>query len=182
MPAIGERLVAARPPGDKQLAKIIAIDEAVRIQVGRAPRAGTPARQQQAKVVTIDERVAVEVRGAAAGHGHRGREADGWKSWIEESGAAGVPGFKDEVGKWLQKPVNWLATESWPEGWSGQCRALSFFQDQEFAMLKALGIVVVEGDRPGSSYYAAELRGSIDDANAAAAKLELPFRFRRATR
>jgi hypothetical protein len=49
-------------------------------------------------------------------------------------------------------------------------------------MLKALGIVVVEGDRPGSSYYAAELRGSIDDANAAAAKLELPFRFRRATR
>ena len=109
-------------------------------------------------------------------------EYDGWKSWVEESGAAGVPGFKDEVGKWLQKPVNWLATESWPEGWSGQCRALSFFQDQEFAMLKALGIVVVEGDRPGSTYYAAELRGSIEDANAAAARLELPFRFRRAMR
>jgi hypothetical protein len=57
-----------------------------------------------------------------------------------------------------------------------------FFRDQEFAMLKALGIVVVEGDWPGSTYYAAELRGSIDDANATAATLEVPFRFRRATR
>jgi hypothetical protein len=40
-----------------------------------------------------------------------------------------------------------------------------------------LGVVIVEGDRPGSTYFAAELRQSIPDANRAAARLGLPFRF-----
>ena len=42
----------------------------------------------------------------------------------------------------------------------------------------ALGVVIVEGDRPGSSYFAAELRNELADANAAAQRLGLPFRFR----
>ena len=109
-------------------------------------------------------------------------EDEGWKDWIQESGPSKLDNFKNEVEKWLQSPVNWMATDSWPEGWSGQGRALSFFRDQEYAMLDALGVVIVEGEHPGSTYYAAELEGSIDDANAAAARLELPFRFRRVTK
>jgi hypothetical protein len=42
-----------------------------------------------------------------------------------------------------------------------------------------LGVVIVEGDHPGSDYFAAELRVEIADANRSAAKLGLPFRFRR---
>jgi hypothetical protein len=106
-------------------------------------------------------------------------EEDGWKRWIEKSGPDGIPGFKEEIEKWLQSPVNWSACDSWPEGWSGQGQALSFFRDQDFEILDALGVVIVEGEHPGSTYYAAELERPIDEANAAAARLELPFRFRR---
>lgn len=106
-------------------------------------------------------------------------EEDGWKSWIEEAGLPGLPGFKRAIEDWLKAPVDWSACDSWPEGWSGQGRALSFFRDQDSDTLEALGVVLVEGEHPGSSYYAAELEGSIGDANAAAARLKLPFRFRR---
>jgi hypothetical protein len=43
---------------------------------------------------------------------------------------------------------------------------------------QALGVVIVEGEHPGSSYYAAELRNDIDSANETATELELPFRFK----
>lgn len=65
-------------------------------------------------------------------------------------------------------------------GNTGQGNALRFFRDGDLNN-KALGIVIVEGDRPGSSYFAAELRHSIEDANAAAIELHLPFRFRAET-
>jgi hypothetical protein len=45
-------------------------------------------------------------------------------------------------------------------------------------MLDALGVVIVEGDHPGSTYFAAELRGAMKVANAVAEKEGLPFRFR----
>ena len=41
--------------------------------------------------------------------------------------------------------------------------------------LDALGVVIVEGEHLVSTYYAAELRGSLKDANEFAQKLELPF-------
>jgi hypothetical protein len=45
--------------------------------------------------------------------------------------------------------------------------------------LDALGVVLVDGDHPGSSYYAAELRKDIAAANTAAERLNLSYRFRR---
>ncbi len=41
-----------------------------------------------------------------------------------------------------------------------------------------LGVVVAEGEHPGNTYYAAELRKSVYEANATAEALGLPFRFR----
>ena len=43
--------------------------------------------------------------------------------------------------------------------------------------LETLGVDVIEGEHPGSTYYAAELRGDIDEANRAAKKIGLPVRF-----
>ena len=37
---------------------------------------------------------------------------------------------------------------------------------------------MVEGEHPGSTYYAAELRKPVHEANATAEDLGLPFRFR----
>ena len=39
------------------------------------------------------------------------------------------------------------------------------------------GVVIVDGDRPGSNYIAAELKSSVEDANKAAERLGLPIRF-----
>lgn len=58
----------------------------------------------------------------------------------------------------------------------GQSYALSFFQ-AESAYCAALNIAIIEGDCPGSSYFAAELRMPIDEANSLAEDLGLPIRF-----
>lgn len=98
----------------------------------------------------------------------------------------------DGLDAWLQQaPLDELATvvENWlasdlpscfeippsmgPMGW-----AYSFFLEQDSTMLKALGVVIIEGEHPGSSYFAAELRVPVEDANHAAAALDIPIRFK----
>jgi len=105
-------------------------------------------------------------------------EDEGWRDWVLLAGKKGVPRFRDAIEEWLGEPVNWMATDFWPQGWSGQGRALSFFRDLDFPTTEALCVQIIEGEHPGSSYYAAELRFEITDANATAAELGLPFRFR----
>lgn len=103
---------------------------------------------------------------------------DGWQGWVSMAGAGGLARFKREIETWLAEDVNWAAMEFWPSGWSGQGRAKSFFEGLDGDTLDALGVAIIEGEHPGSTYYAAELRSEIGDANATAAGLELPFRFR----
>lgn len=101
-----------------------------------------------------------------------------WTDWVKSQGEAGLQKFKDVIRSWLQSPVNWMNMELWGDDWSGQGHALAFFQQMDDSLVRELGVRTVEGQHPGSTYYAAELRASIEDANKAAAKLKLPFRFR----
>lgn len=55
---------------------------------------------------------------------------------------------------------------------------MSFFRDIDGKMLDALGVVIVVGNSPGSTHYAAELRREMARANAVADRERLPFRFR----
>lgn len=103
----------------------------------------------------------------------------GWQHWVKLEGAAGLPRFHAEIDKWLGKPVNWGGTEFWPQGWSGQGKALAFFRQVGHDVRQELGVVIVEGEHPGSSYYAAQLRAPIEQANEVADLLGLPFRFRK---
>lgn len=57
-----------------------------------------------------------------------------------------------------------------------QSAAMRFWRDGDLNP-RDFGIVVVEGEHPGSSYYAAELRESIEYANEAAARLGAPVHF-----
>ncbi len=59
---------------------------------------------------------------------------------------------------------------------SGQQSALAFFK-AECEYNNLLGIHLIEEDGPGSDYYVAELRGSINDANALAEQHGIPIRF-----
>jgi len=58
-----------------------------------------------------------------------------------------------------------------------QGSAMSYFESLPVEVLRQLGVVIVEGEYPGSSYYAAELRKGIDEANAAAEAGGLELRF-----
>lgn len=102
-----------------------------------------------------------------------------WLDWIELEGENGIAKFNDLIDDWLGEPVDWMQSEFFPTRSGPQGAALGFFQDQSYELLDALGVVVIEGEHPGSSYYAAELRNEIDEANQAAEKLGLPFRFKK---
>jgi hypothetical protein len=102
-----------------------------------------------------------------------------WVDWVKLEGSAGCPKFQKLVHYWLSEPINWRQSEFFPVRAGAQGAALGFFQDQPYELLDKLGVVVVEGEHPGSTYYAAELRQDIEKANAAAQELGLPFRFKR---
>ena len=63
-------------------------------------------------------------------------------------------------------------------GDTAQGRALHFFRDTDDEVLEALNVMIVEGDCPGSSHYAAQLRMPIDAANAAARRKGIPLLFK----
>jgi hypothetical protein len=105
-------------------------------------------------------------------------EVDGWKALVRREGQAGINRYWEFIERWLKEPIDWDEQEWFPKDWSGQGTALEFFHRLDRDALYALGVAIVEGDHPGSSYYAAELRNELADANVAAQRLGLPFRFR----
>ena len=107
-------------------------------------------------------------------------EDEGWRDWVEAEGPSRVQRFQAEIDSWLDDDVDWSQMEFWPSGWSGQGRALAFFQQLEREARDAVGAVIVEGEHPGSTYFAVELHASVAAANDAAARFGLPIRFREA--
>jgi hypothetical protein len=102
----------------------------------------------------------------------------GWRDWVAHEGDPGLAVFKERIEDWLADSIDWDEAEWFDSGWSGQSAALGFFSDLDAHVRKLLGVVIIEGEYPGSSYYAAELQGEIGPANAAAQALGLAFRFR----
>ena len=102
-----------------------------------------------------------------------------WQDWIELEGKEGLSKFKELVEDWLAEPIDWMQAEWIPVRSGAQGAAFGFFEDQPCELLKQLGVVIVDGEHPGSSYVAAELRAKIGDANEAAERLGMPFRFKR---
>ena len=100
-----------------------------------------------------------------------------WPRWVSSSSREEFRTLLRHVDEWLDDPLDWSATEWWPRHWSGQGKAMQFFESMDRETLDALAVVIVEGDCPSSSYFAAELRQSIEEANAIVEKLGLPFRF-----
>lgn len=99
---------------------------------------------------------------------------DRWKAWIALEGRSALEAVVQE---WLDSPLDWSQSEWFPDEASAQGLAYKYFLQMDGEILDALGVVIVEGDHPGSTYFAAELRQPLDEANEAAAKLGLPFRF-----
>jgi hypothetical protein len=138
-----------------------------------------------AEAQVLERKLEAKSRGASLSRPHARKIVDainndpdfGWQAWIELEGAAGVSRFRDEVADWLQQPVDYTQSEFFPVNHGSQGQAKAFFEILDFDTLDALGVVIVEGEHPGSTYYAAELRHGVEEANASAGRLDLPFRF-----
>ncbi len=87
-----------------------------------------------------------------------------------------------EIEKWFESPPNWAFEDDYlPKSGTAQGAAMEFFQSMDIDQRQALGVRVVEGEHPGSTYFAAELHCDIDEANRAAEKAGIPVRFVAAT-
>ena len=85
-----------------------------------------------------------------------------------------------EIEEWFNSPPEWDDEEGYlPECGTSQGAALNFFEDMSADDLKTIGVVVIEGEHTGSTYYAAEMRIDIEAANKAAAEAGIPVRFKR---
>lgn len=102
--------------------------------------------------------------------------ADDPGPWLESLPEDQLDRVRDALAAWLAAPIDWYACEI-PMHAGAQGEALSWFEDLATDDLEALGVVLVYGEHPGSSYYGAELKGEIDAANEAAARLGLDIRF-----
>jgi len=103
----------------------------------------------------------------------------GWKEWIRLEGEGGLNWFITYIDEtWLPKELDWRDVDYFPSHYSGVAIAKEYFESLDYETLDALGVDIIEGEHPGSSYYAAELRQDIDHANQVAREMGLDFRFR----
>ena len=105
----------------------------------------------------------------------------GWKEWIRLEGENGIDWFSAYIDEtWLQQKVNWGYVDYFPKHYSGMAVAKQFFESLDGKVLDALGVEIIEGEHPGSSYFAAELRQDVEYANQVAREMGLGYRFRSA--
>lgn len=109
---------------------------------------------------------------------NRQRNGEEWRAWLDQRAADGrVDEVVSEITDWLDGGLDepdfpYLCRTSGPQG-----EAMDFFEAMPHEDLEALGVAIVEGDHPSSTYYAAELRIDIDEANARARRLGWPILF-----
>jgi hypothetical protein len=104
-------------------------------------------------------------------------DPDDLAEWLEAD-PENVAAVATSLRKWLDDTS--LNEEDYDaadlNGVTAQGAALRFWRDGDLAP-DDFGIVIVEGEHPGSSYYAVELRESVEYANEVAQRLGAPVRF-----
>ena len=102
---------------------------------------------------------------------------DEWDDWLAGADNDTVDYLIDQANQWVNGvPDSGDCERGDISGYSGRGQALRFFRN-DFEYCDDFDIVIVEGDCPGSSYFAAELRMDLDEANAYAVEYGIPIRF-----
>lgn len=101
-----------------------------------------------------------------------------WAEWVRLEGQVDIHPFIALIDNWQRAPVDHSKFEHFPLDYGVQGQAYAYFESLDAEILKKLRVRIVEGDCPGSSYFAAELRQPLDEANHVAETLRLPFRFK----
>jgi hypothetical protein len=101
------------------------------------------------------------------------------QDWLENLGPEDFEDAVVAVKDWLDTEPNWTSEYEYFDDWAdGQRAALNFFRDVDLDSLSGINIDIVEGEHPGSTYYAAELTIDPDEANAIALQEAIPLRFK----
>ena len=134
-----------------------------------------------------------ELAGLEKGGGKAGARANALRAQLEklpedpEDGpGVWLPAMTSEEFALLRVSiVDWLADspdrdyeeDYFPIPADGRTAAMQILQSEDPDTLDALGVVIIEGEHPGSTYYAAELEVPLAEANRAAERLGLTYRF-----
>lgn len=105
---------------------------------------------------------------------------DSWEDWLEASNDEDFDYLGGAIRDWLEAKPDVGAEYEWLPPMNHvtpESSAYCFFKGQPEELLDTLGIVFVEGDSPGSSYFGAELRNDVADANELAEQNDIPIRF-----
>jgi hypothetical protein len=91
---------------------------------------------------------------------------DGWGQWFEKAKGDDRADIERIIEDWLDDKIDWANEwERLYKSGTGQGAAYDHFLSEDYEVMEALSIVVIEGDCPGSSYFAAELHISPKEAN-----------------
>ena len=100
-----------------------------------------------------------------------------WDTWLLAQDAEAHQRLLTEASEWVEgRPSDYDYDDTNWESNLGQGYAMNYFQN-EFEFCHEFKISIIEGECPGSSYYAAELGMSVEEANALTEKLGIPIRF-----
>ena len=106
------------------------------------------------------------------------RVENDWPQWFEQAIGPDRFAIDTQINAWLDDAPDWDAEgEAIYRNATAQGAAHHYFCSQPREDLEALGIRVIEGDCPGSSYFAAELQLSPEEANAIAIEQDWAIRF-----
>ncbi len=103
---------------------------------------------------------------------------NGAREWIARVPPAVFRSVARRMSDWFDQPPDWASEEDYiDEHLTAHGAALAYFRDMDASLRNDLKILIVEGEHPGSTYYAAELAQSDDEANRVAEAVGLAIRF-----
>ena len=106
------------------------------------------------------------------------RVENDWPQWFVQAIGPDRQAIDAQINAWLDDEPDWDAEgEAIYRSGTAQGAAYHYFCSQPLEDLEVLGIRVIEGDCPGSSYFAAELHLSPEEANAIAIEQDWAIRF-----
>ncbi|MDO9597018.1 MAG: hypothetical protein Q7J47_04785 [Azoarcus sp.] len=101
-----------------------------------------------------------------------------WLEWYREAKGSDQSAIESILDSWLcDAPDPCQEWEDYYANGDAQGAAYTRFQREDSELMDALGIVVIEGDCPGSSYFAAQLHTPVEEANRIAAERGWSIRF-----
>ena len=103
----------------------------------------------------------------------------GWEDWLENCSPEERVELDHALNDCLAESPDWSGYEGelLYTGATAQGGAYHYFLQRDVDELEALGIVIIEGEHPGSSYLAAELRLPVEEANTIAEENGWTIRF-----